>query len=181
MNPGTGTNVDVRRRQDPLRQRYKEAPSEARIVDRAVTRDGVTTDAFHGYVAAGSKDYGIVWCFGIHEAVGGDHDLPNPGDLLCAALAACLDSTIRIIANRLGLELVRLRVEVKGEVDVRGTLAVDRSVPVGFQKMRCKVELQAAEGTDPKVLVRLLAGAEHSCVNLQTLRRGAEVETSFGD
>lgn len=28
--------------------------------------------------------------FGIHRAIGGFHDYPNPGDLLNAALAACL-------------------------------------------------------------------------------------------
>lgn len=36
---------------------------------------------------------------GVHRAVGGLHDAPTPGDLLCAALAACQDSTFRMIAN----------------------------------------------------------------------------------
>ncbi len=175
---GAKEAFDVRQRQDPLRERYKHVPTEAAIVDRAVTKDGLTVNPFHGFVAAGSKDYGITWPFGVHEAVGGDHDLPNPGDLLCAALAACLDSTIRIIANRYGVGLRKLRVEVEGQVDVRGTLAVDRGVPVGFQKMSCRVELRPAEGTDPKLVERLLTAAERSCVNLQTLRTGVTVETS---
>jgi hypothetical protein len=38
--------------------------------------------------------------FGTHTAVGGESDYPVPGELLCAAVASCLDSTIRTIANR---------------------------------------------------------------------------------
>ncbi len=171
--------ADARTRQEPLRARYKEAPEDAWITDHGRTRGGVGTDPFHGYVVPGSKEYGIVWPFGIHTAVGGDHDGPNPGDLLCAALATCLDSTIRIIADRLRVTLTSLEVDVTANVDVRGTLMVDRQVPVGFQRMHCQVDVQAAPGTDPNALQRVLQAAESCCVNLQTLRSGVAVETSF--
>lgn len=177
MNPSDCK--DVRARQEPLRARYKEAAQEALITDRGRSRGGAQSDPFHGSVVPGSKDYGVVWPFGVHAAVGGYHDGPNPGDLLCAALAACFDSTLRIIADRLRVTLASLEVDVTGEVDVRGTLAVDRQVPVGFLKMHCRVDLQAAPGTDPKAVERLLAAAEHSCVVLQTLRSGVAVETRF--
>jgi uncharacterized OsmC-like protein len=170
------TVVDVRARQQPLRDRYKSAPTEALITDRARAINGVETDPFHGTVVPGSQDYGVEWPFGIHCAVAGDHDGPNPGDLLCAALATCLDSTIRIIANRLAVTLVSLEVDVSALLDVRGTLVVDRAVSVGFQSMRCQVTIQAAEGTDPDLVEKLLAAAEYSCVNLQTLRSGVAVE-----
>jgi uncharacterized OsmC-like protein len=170
---------DARARQEPLRARYKEAPQEALIVDRGRTCDGIGTDPFHGFVVPGSQDYGVLWPFAIHSAVGGDHDGPNPGDLLCVALATCLDSTIRIIAERSHITLTRLEVDVTGEVDVRGTLMVDRAVRVGFQRMKCRVDIEAAPGTDPKLLERLFAAAESSCVNLQTLRDGVSVETNF--
>ncbi len=42
--------------------------------------------------------------------------------------------------------------------------------------MRCQVTIQAAEGTDPTLVEKLLAAAEYSCVNLQTLRTGVSVE-----
>ena len=170
--------VDVRARQQPLRDRYKVAPAEAMITDHARTIRGAEVDPFHGMVAPGSQDYGVVWPFAIHRAVGGDHDGPNPGDLLCAALATCLDSTIRIIANRLAVPIVALEVDVSAQVDVRGTLMVDRTTPVGFQSMRCHVAIQTAEGTDPHLVEKLLAAAEQCCVNLQTLRAGAPVEFS---
>jgi uncharacterized OsmC-like protein len=169
----------VRARQDPLRARYKDVPKDASITDRARAVGGMDTDPFHGSVVPGSVDYGVVWPFGIHRAVGGYHDALNPGDLLCAALATCLESTIHMVADRLGVELDSVEVDATASVDVRGTLVVDRNVPVGFQRMRCRVTLQPARGTDPKLLERLLAAAEHSCVNLQTLRNGVPVETEL--
>lgn len=84
-----------------------------------------------------------------------------------------------MIADRLGIQLTSLEVNVTADVDVRGTLLVDRTVPVGFQSMQCHVDVQAAEGTNPQLMQKLLAAAEHSCVVLQTLRSGVPVETSF--
>ena len=133
----------------------------------------------HGRVRPGAEDYGVEVAFGIHRAVGGDHDLPNPGDLLCAALAGCLDSTIRMIADRHQLPLTALTVQTVGEVDVRGTLMVDRSVPVGFQAIRCRVVAAVPEGIDPDGVRRVLAAAERSCVVLQTLRAGVKVEVAL--
>ena len=173
------STTGVRERQDPLRQRYKESKEPAWITDRGRAMDGVRTDPFHGQAVPGSQDYGVQWPFGIHTAVGGYHDRPNPGDLLSTALATCLDSTLRIIAERLGVRLLDLEVDVTGDIDVRGTLQVDRTVPVGFQQMRCAVSLQPAAGTDPDLVRRLVAAAEQCCVNLQTLRAGVPVATSL--
>lgn len=169
----------VRERQDPLRQRYKESKQPAWITDRGRAVDGVKTDPFHGQAVPGSQDYGVVWPFGIHTAVGGYHDGPNPGDFLCTALAICLDSTVRIIAERLGVQLLSLEVDVTGDIDVRGTLQVERGVPVGFQQMRCAVSLQAAANTEPDVVRRLVVAAEQCCVVLQTLRAGVPVALSL--
>lgn len=182
--PAEGTShamntVDARDRQLPLYRRYKDTPEDATITDRAVATDGVETDPFHGTVEPGSQDYGVAWSYGVHEAIGGFHDAPNPGDLLCAALATCLDSTIRIIADRLDVGLVELTVEVTAEVDVRGCLVVERDVPVGFQSMAVRVDLDPEAGTDPDLVEQLTQAAEYSCVNLRTLTSGVPVETEW--
>lgn len=170
---------DVRTRQKPLREQYQESPEAALVTDRAKTTGYDLSDPWHGEVEPGSEDHGETWPFGVHRAVGGFHDAPVPGDILCAALATCLDSTIRIIADRLGVALDVLEVEVTAHVDVRGTLAVQRDVPVGFQSMKCHVNVEPVEGTDPRLVRKLLKGAEYSCVNLQTLRNGVSVDTSI--
>jgi uncharacterized OsmC-like protein len=166
-------NKRVRERQEPLRERYRAVPSEAWITDRARTEGGAEQDPFHGTVIAGEGSQG--WRVGLHRAVGGFHDEPNPGDILCAALASGYDTTLRIIAERLRLPVEGLSVEVRGEVDVRGTLAVDRAVPVGFQRLTCRLRVEPGPSVSPEALARLVAAAERACVVLQTLRHGVPV------
>lgn len=173
----TGTPIsEMVRRQDGLRARYREVPGDALITDRGRTTEGDLADPVHVWAVPGSQPYGVEWPLGIHRAVGGLHDAPNPGDLLCLALATCMDSVIRMAAERHGVSLERLEVDVTGAVDVRGTLRVSREVRVGFQRMRCHIRLRPAAGTDTVRLQRLLAAAERSCVNLDTLRHGVPVE-----
>ena len=118
----------VKRRQEPLRARYQTAAHDARILDSARSLDSCAKDPFHGVVMIGGEQSGP-WKFGIHRAVGGYHDLPNPGDLLCAALASCLDATVRMIADRLDIRLDHLEVSVEASADARG--AATRSQRAG--------------------------------------------------
>lgn len=166
----------VAQRQAPLRTLYRERPDQAQIADHARAAN-VGQNPFHGQVIAGDSQISLD--FGIHRAVGGDHDLPNPGDMLCAALAACLDSTLRMIADRMGIALEALVVEVKAFADVRGCLMVDRQVPVGFHRIDVDVLIEAEEGTDPVQIEKLTSTAEHCCVVLQTLRNNIETNTRF--
>jgi organic hydroperoxide reductase OsmC/OhrA len=143
----------VAERQAPLRALYHESPQAA--VTRKTARTSAArvpaSDPFNGEVEVG-HGYGTWLRFGLDRQVGGLHDAPNPGDLLCAALAACEDGALRMIANLLGVELSELEVEVNGELDVRGCLGAAPAVRVGFTGLECKVRLAAAQGTDPKRL-----------------------------
>jgi len=170
----------VKQRQEPLRERYRTAPGEALIIDSAKTIMNGSDDPFHGEVMAGEGQDGA-WHVGIHRVIGGYHDLPNPGDILCAALASCLHSTLRIIADRHEIPLASLEVSTQAEVDARGALIVDRSVPVGFQQIKCRVRLEPAADVPPEKLKILQAAAEHSCIVLQTIRNGVPVQTQFDD
>jgi hypothetical protein len=97
----------------------------------------------------------------------------------CVPLSPRLDSIIWIIADRLHLMLAPLEVKVTTDVHVHGTLVVDQQLPVGFQKMHCRVAIQEASRTDSKMIEELLAAAEYGCVNLHTLRSGVRVKASF--
>jgi uncharacterized OsmC-like protein len=176
--------TSVATRQAPLRQRYSELPAEAMITKRVRTTTPNLRDPFHSTVypqnvAHPQTPYGIEWSLGIDEAVGGLHDAPNPGDMLCAALAACLEGTVLMIANLLRIELEELNVEVTGQVDVRGALAIDPSVPVGFQTIATNVRIRAVVGTPPRLVEQLCAASERLCIDLQTLRHGVNVEVAF--
>ena len=90
-----------------------------------------------GSVQIGAPDFGVTAPVGVHRAVGGMHDLPVPGDILCAALVACVDTTIRILSNHLGIPLSSLEVDVQADCDVRGTLLVD---PFRFELVSIRCE-----------------------------------------
>ena len=168
----------VAARQAPLRARFKRRPTEAMTVKRVRTVADASADPLHGRVLAVDHD-GIEWAFGLDAKVGGYDDLPNPGHLLCAALGACLDSTLRMIADRLDVDLRRLQVDVVGDVDVRGCLAMEDTVRPGFDHIVCTVDLEADPATDPRRMQLLLAQAERLCVTLDTLRHGVPVDVSY--
>jgi uncharacterized OsmC-like protein len=182
------TNIPVRRpkknfksniaeRQTALATTYQQDPKQAWITDVACTgtHSENIQDTLHTEVTVAGVDIAI----GVHKAVGGDGDAPVPGELLSAALAGCLDSTIRLIADRLNINLMRLAVVASAEVDVRGTLKLNPNVPVEFQKMHLSVDLEAAADTNPAMLNALVQAAESSCVVLQTLRQPNEISTQF--
>ena len=166
-------------RQAPLRRLYADHPREALTSKKARTSAArvPASDTFHGEVEIG-EGHGASLRFGLDGHVGGLHDAPNPGDLLCAALAACADGAIRMVADLLAIRLTALEVEVSGELDVRGCLGVGRDVRIGFETLSCTAHLAAVEGTDRKRLDALVASAERVCVNLDTLRGGIEVATT---
>jgi uncharacterized OsmC-like protein len=164
--------------QKPLRASYKANPELANVTSRALTLGADASDPFHSQVEP-NHGCGVVVPVGAHSAVGGPYDAPCPGDLLCAALAACQDSTIRIVANLLGVRLVSLQVRVTGQVDIRGALGMSPDVRVGFHSFACDVSIQAEEGTPPNLLRQLQVAAERACVVQQTLRTPPAITTTF--
>jgi uncharacterized OsmC-like protein len=168
----------VSRAQADLRSRYKDIPELARTTSQAVTGGVPPDDPFHGLVRPGPQGSAPI-AFGTHSAVGGPYDAPCPGDLMCAALAACMDSSIRLVANLLGVELLALEVRVQGSLDVRGALGIGKDVPVGFQAVSAHVRLKARDGTPPEQLAQLRTAVERCCVVARTLQTPPALETSF--
>ena len=164
--------------QKPLKAKYKQSPGAAMVTDHARTCGDIASDPFHSRVEP-MDGCGVSVPVGVHAAVGGLHDAPTPGDILCAALAACQDSAVRMVANILGVQLTALEVRVTASADVRGAMAMDPSVPVGFQAITCDVHLKAADGTAPELLEKLRVAAERCCVVQQTLKAPPPVRTTF--
>ena len=167
---------EVYRRHIGLKENYDVNPEKATIVDYAEVIGKDFHDPFRTVVSMNSKLKSEM-CTGLHRAVGGDHDYPNPGDILSAALATCFESTMRMIANRLEIELIHSAVRVSAIVDVRGTLMFDRKVPVGFQYMILDVEVGSKNASD-KMLKTLVNATKRSCVVYQTLKPGIEIRKS---
>jgi len=165
-------------RQEALHRHYIDVPEDAWITDHARALPGQSTDPFHGEVEPANNE-GACYRYGIHRAVGGGHDAPNPGDLLSAALAACLHSTLRMVAERLGITIIDSEVAATANADVRGALMVDTTVPVGFQRLHCDVRLTVPDTADKRALKMLMTGAEQCCVVFQTLKAGTRVTSDW--
>lgn len=166
--------------QKPLRARYGTTPEQATVTDHARTCGPSPADPFHTTVEP-MDGCGVMIPIGTHAALGGPHDAPTPGDMLCAALAACQDSAFRMVANLLGITLTHLEVRVIASVDVRGTMAMDPGVPVGFQTIHCEVQYSTQEGTPAALLQKLQIAAERCCVVQQTLKSPPKVKTTFSE
>ena len=78
---------------------------------------------------------------GLHPASGGDGTQLCSGDMLLEALVACAGVTLRAVATSLGIAVRSGTVRAEGDLDFRGTLAVDREAPVGFSAIRLSFEL----------------------------------------
>lgn len=162
---------DIRQEQALLKKRYQDHPADARVIDAATSASEPLGDPFHvSTLAKGAV--APVRC-AVHKGHGGPHDAATPGDLLCAALAACHELTVRMAASALGLELTDLHVEVRGHIDLRGSLGMP-DAPVGFENFECHTRV-AAKDADPARLQRLLATAERLCVVGQTIQIGARI------
>lgn len=169
-------DIAVRDRQAPLRAIYAHSPEAAWVYDHAQTSAvGIAPDhPIHAHVVCG-EGIPVDVPISVHRAVGGESDFPCPGEILAAALASCLDTAIRMIANLKGIKLTELSVGATLGADVRGTLMMGGDVPVGFQSAQMEVRLKTTSELAPDHLNALLDAAERSCVILQTLRCPPEV------
>jgi len=163
----------VQKRHLVLYEKYQNDSTSAWITDSAEVVGMNLHDPFRTSVSINDK-MKIPFKIGVHKAVGGDHDFPNPGDLLCASLASCFESTIRLIANKLKIKLIETKIYTTAQVDVRGTLMVDTSVPVEFQSIHIDA-LIIAKNTNEKLLHTLINGAKRSCIVYQTIQKGTPI------
>jgi uncharacterized OsmC-like protein len=96
--------------------------------------------------------------------------------MLLEALVACAGVTLRAVATSLGIAVEGGSVRAEGDIDFRGTLAVDRDAPVGFKSIRLSFELDTdAERDQLDTLLRL---TERYCVVFQTLARPPELSAT---
>jgi uncharacterized OsmC-like protein len=159
---------ELRELQAPLKDRYREDPEAALITLEA---EGTLDDGIACSVDTGRA---LVQA-GLHPGTGGDGSLACSGDMLLQALAACAGVTMRSVATSMGIE-VSGTIHAEGDLDWRGTLAVDKEAPVGFQAIRMRFDLESDASDDQLETLQRLT--ERYCVVLQTLTRGVAVEVT---
>jgi uncharacterized OsmC-like protein len=153
------TSDELRALQRPIKERYEHDPDAALITLEA---DGALDDDIACSVQTGR----VLVKAGLHPGTGGDGTLACSGDMLLQALVACAGVTMRSVATSMGLNVAG-SVHAEGDLDWRGTLAVDRGAAVGFKDIRLRFELESdASDEELETLQRL---TERYCVVFQTL------------
>jgi len=164
--------MDVRARQRPLKEQYRQDPNASRITLRA--KGGQTETPLACSVDIGRAIYGAE----AHKGVGGSGTAACSGDLLLGALAACAQITCQMVAAAMGIATDGIQVSVEGDLDLRGTLGISRDVPVGFDRIALHFDVRAPQATAEQLQV-LREKTEQYCVVMQTLVRPPKLETEW--
>jgi uncharacterized OsmC-like protein len=147
--------------QAPLKDRYRDDPESARFTLSAsgtLGEAGITCRVETGRELSEA---------GLHPATGGDGLSLCSGDMLLESLVACAGVTLRAVATALEIPVRGGTVTAAGDLDFRGTLAVDREAPVGLHAIRMRFQLDT--DADAEQLATLVKLTERYCVVLQTL------------
>jgi uncharacterized OsmC-like protein len=160
---------ELRAIQAPLKERYREEPEAALVT---LSASGNLGDEVSCSVNTGRS---LVEA-GLHPASGGDGSLLCSGDMLLEALVACAGVTLMAVATSLGIPLEAGQVQAEGDLDFRGTMAVDRAAPVGFRAIRLSFDLETEASEDE--LDNLLKLTERYCVVFQSLANPPELSAT---
>lgn len=164
--------MNLRDLQQPLKERYRSEPGSSRIT---LTARGSETDAPVGC----SIDIGrAIYAAEAHPGVGGPGTAACSGDLLLGALAACAQLTCQMVAASMGIATRRIEVVVEGDLDLQGTLGTRRDVPVGFEEIRLRFEVDAPDAS-AEDLEALHRKSERYCVVFQTLSGAPRIRSEL--
>ena len=163
---------ELRAKQAPLKQQYRDRPETALIPAHAeatldMTDIACTVRSWHGDTTAG-----------LHKAGGGSGELACSADMLLEAVVACAGVTLRAVATAMGVTVRSGKIVADGVWDARGTLAVDRAVPVGLTAVTLRFDIDC--DADAAKLERMVQTTERYCVILQTLKSPPKLTVEIG-
>jgi uncharacterized OsmC-like protein len=164
--------MDIRTLQKPLKEKYRAEPGSSVVTIKA-------TGAQHGSALACNVDIGrAIYESQAHTGVGGAGTAACSGDLLLGSLAACAQVTCQLVATALGIETKSIRTEVTGDLDLAGTLGINKEVPVGFTYIKLAFHIDAPNATEEQ-LETLKVKTEQYCVVMQTLQHPPQIVTQW--
>lgn len=165
---GSMSAEELREAQQPLKNRYRGDP------DAALTTLAAHGDLDDGITCSVQTGHALVRA-GLHPGTGGDGASACSGDMLLQALVACAGVTMRAVATTMGIT-VSGSVHAEGDLDWRGTLAVDKEAPVGFSAIRLRFDLESDASDDELATLERLT--ERYCVVFQTLAQSPALSVS---
>ena len=110
------------------------------------------------------------------HALGGQGTAPTPEQYALAALGACEAITFRYWSGRLRIPFDELRIEVRGDIDLRAALGLSEGAHAGYRDVRMAVRVV---GPEPEAhYVELLRAVDEHAPVLAVFRNEVRVETT---
>ena len=159
--------------QTPLKQLYQSNPESA--IAELHAEGHVDFDQLSCRVAIPPNN-GTDILAGLHPKAGGDGSQACSGEILLQALVTCAGTTLAAVSTAMGLPVRSAHIQARGIMDFRGTLGVDRSVPVGLTKIDLNFRLDSDAQTEQ--LDKLIQLTERYCVVLQTLKMSVPINAT---
>ncbi len=187
MNPQTATKettnqtngLDMEAMVGTL-EALKQNPSLGGFEFRATNQwinGGENRSRIKEFYGAGSEDESRTKAFtftnGEPPVLLGANEGANPVEFLLHALAGCVTTTTVLHAAARGIQIESLSTELVGTIDIQGLLALDDSVPVGYEQIQIKMDIKADCSDDE--LDELLAFAKNHSPVCNTICRPVPV------
>ena len=148
----------------------KQDPTLGAFEFRATNRwinGGENRSRIKEFFGAGSEDESRTDAFeftnGEPPVLLGANEGANPVEFLLHALAGCVTTTTVLHAAARGIQIERLSTELVGTIDVQGLLALDDTVPVGYEQIQIKMDIKA-DCSDDELDALLAFAKNHSPV-----------------
>ena len=148
----------------------KQNPSLGSFEFRATNRwinGGENRSRIKEFYGAGSEDESRTVAFeytnGEPPVLLGANEGANPVEYLLHALAGCVTTTTVLHAAARGIQIERLSTELVGTIDVQGLLALDDTVPVGYDQIQITMDIKA-DCSDDEIDELLAFAKNHSPV-----------------
>ncbi len=79
----------------------------------------------------------------ILETIGGNDNAMGPLEMLLAALASCITTTLVWQASVRGEHLDAVETDIEGDIDIAGSLGIDDNAQPGYRELRISVNLES--------------------------------------
>jgi uncharacterized OsmC-like protein len=109
--------------------------------------------------------------------LGGTDRAVDPMELLLASLGTCLTIGWVTQARKRGVDFRNLAIDVEGDYDLRGYLAVDDDVRPGYSAIRYTVAVDTDASAD--ILEEIRAAAERTSPMFDNIRNGAAIAATI--
>lgn len=101
--------------------------------------------------------------------LGGKNAGPNPVELVLVALGTCQEIMYSAYASVMGIELISVKVDIKGKLDLKGLFGLDKSVPAGYKSISFEAYIESS--ADEESIRTLIETVEAHCPVMDTLIR----------